>query len=99
MNLCATTVLVTACVAFSMLSGTGHALSDDEAKIVVFDLTLPRQYLGADTYGKDWQDFFAILRGPPKVWITTRTLKPPATSVMAGAYRKSKAADVIPRTG
>jgi len=40
------------------------------ASLVVFDLTPPRQYLGADAYRKDWQDFFAILKGPPKVWIS-----------------------------
>ena len=41
-----------------------------DASLVVFDVVPPRQYLGADAYRKDWQEFFAMFKGPPKFWIT-----------------------------
>jgi ketosteroid isomerase-like protein len=41
-----------------------------DASLVVFDVVPPRQYLGADAYRKDWQDYFAMLKGPVKFWIT-----------------------------
>jgi ketosteroid isomerase-like protein len=41
-----------------------------EASLVVFEVVPPRQHLGADAYRKDWQDFFAMLKGPVKFWIT-----------------------------
>ena len=37
-----------------------------DASLVVFDVVPPRQYLGADAYRKDWQDFFAMFKGPVK---------------------------------
>ncbi len=41
-----------------------------DQSLVVFDVVPPRQYLGADAYRKDWVDFFATLKGPPKFDIT-----------------------------
>lgn len=41
-----------------------------DASLVVFDVVPPRQYLGADAYRKDWQDFFALFKGPVKFRIT-----------------------------
>jgi len=32
--------------------------------MVVFDVTPPRQYTGADAYRSDWQEFFAAFPGP-----------------------------------
>lgn len=40
------------------------------ASLVVFDVVPPRQYLGADAYRKDWQEFFALFKGPVKFSIT-----------------------------
>ena len=41
-----------------------------DQSLVVFDLVPPRQYLGADAYRKDWVEFFAMFKGPPKFDIT-----------------------------
>ena len=41
-----------------------------DASLVVFDVVPPRQYVGADAYRKDWQDFFTLFKGPVKFWIT-----------------------------
>jgi uncharacterized protein (TIGR02246 family) len=41
-----------------------------DASLVVFDVVPPRQYLGADAYRKDWQEFFALFKGPVKFSIT-----------------------------
>jgi ketosteroid isomerase-like protein len=40
------------------------------ARLFVFDVTPPRQYVGADAYRKDWQDFFAMFNGPVKFTIS-----------------------------
>jgi uncharacterized protein (TIGR02246 family) len=40
------------------------------ARLVVFDVVPPRQYVGAAAYRKDWQDFFATLKGPVKFTIS-----------------------------
>ena len=37
-----------------------------DASLVVFDIVPPRQYLGADAYRKDWQEFFGLFKGPVK---------------------------------
>ena len=34
--------------------------------VVVFDVTPPRQYVGADAYRRDWQETFASMPGPMK---------------------------------
>ncbi len=34
--------------------------------LFVFDVSTPRQYVGAAAYRKDWQDFLATLKGPIK---------------------------------
>ena len=34
------------------------------AKLVVFDVVPPRQYIGYEAYQKDWQDLFAMFDGP-----------------------------------
>jgi ketosteroid isomerase-like protein len=34
--------------------------------LVVFDVTPPRQYVGAKAYRKDWTDYLATLKGPVK---------------------------------
>src|ERR1700722_2301455 len=44
-----------------------------DQSLVVFDVVPPRQYLGADAYRKDWVDFLAIFKGPPKFDITALT--------------------------
>jgi uncharacterized protein (TIGR02246 family) len=36
-------------------------------ELFVFDLGLPRQHAGWDAYRLDWQDFFALLKGPPQL--------------------------------
>ena len=41
-----------------------------DASLVVFDVVPPRQYVGADAYRKDWQDFFAMFNGPVKFRIS-----------------------------
>lgn len=38
--------------------------------LVVFDVTPPRQYVGAKAYRKDWEDLFATFQGQPKFEIT-----------------------------
>ena len=35
--------------------------------LVVFDVVPPRQYVGAKAYRKNWEDFFAMFKGPAKV--------------------------------
>ncbi len=37
-------------------------IADDS--LVVFDVTIPRQFVGANAYKKDWEDFFAMMPGP-----------------------------------
>jgi ketosteroid isomerase-like protein len=37
-------------------------VSDDS--LIVFDVTPPRQYVGAKAYAKDWTDLFAMYKGP-----------------------------------
>jgi ketosteroid isomerase-like protein len=38
--------------------------------LLVFDVTPPRQYVGAKAYRKDWEGFFATFKGLPKFEIT-----------------------------
>lgn len=38
--------------------------------LVVFDVTPPRQYVGAAAYAKDWADIFAMFKGPVKFEIS-----------------------------
>jgi uncharacterized protein (TIGR02246 family) len=38
--------------------------------LFVFDVTPPRQYVGADAYRKDWTEFFAMFKGPVKLEIS-----------------------------
>ena len=38
--------------------------------LLVFDVTPPRQYVGADAYRKDWMDLFAMFKGPLKFEIS-----------------------------
>ena len=38
--------------------------------LVVFDVVPPRQYVGAKAYRKNWEDFFAMFKGPAKVELT-----------------------------
>ncbi|HEY5049025.1 MAG TPA: nuclear transport factor 2 family protein [Rhizomicrobium sp.] len=37
-----------------------------DQSLFVFDVVPPRQYVGADAYRKDWQDFLATFKGPLK---------------------------------
>ena len=37
-------------------------VADDS--LLVFDVTIPRQFVGASAYKKDWDDFFAMVSGP-----------------------------------
>jgi uncharacterized protein (TIGR02246 family) len=34
--------------------------------LLVFDVVPPRQYVGSDAYHKDWENFFAMFKGPVK---------------------------------
>ena len=38
--------------------------------VVVFDVIPPRQYVGVDAYREDWQNVFALFKGPVKFSIT-----------------------------
>ena len=38
--------------------------------LFVFDVSVPRQYVGWDAYKKDWRDFLALYRGPVKFTIS-----------------------------
>jgi uncharacterized protein (TIGR02246 family) len=40
------------------------------ARLVVFDVVPPRQYVGTDAYRKDWENFFALFNGPVKFTIS-----------------------------
>jgi uncharacterized protein (TIGR02246 family) len=42
--------------------------------LLVFDVVPPRQYIGANAYRRDWQDFFAHVRGPLKFEISDLTV-------------------------
>jgi ketosteroid isomerase-like protein len=44
--------------------------------LVAVDVVPPRQYVGAAAYRKDWENFFALLKGPPKFTISDLTGKP-----------------------
>ncbi len=39
------------------------SLYEPGQKLVAFDVVPPREYVGWDAYKKDWQDFFAMLKG------------------------------------
>jgi uncharacterized protein (TIGR02246 family) len=41
-----------------------------DESLVVFDVVPPRQYVGAKAFRKDWQDFFASIKGPLKFEIS-----------------------------
>ena len=41
------------------------AYVEDES-LLVFDALLPRQYVGAKAYRKDWEEFLAFFKGPVK---------------------------------
>jgi ketosteroid isomerase-like protein len=41
-----------------------------DESLVVFDVVPPQQYVGANAYRKDWEDFFAAFQGPLKFEIT-----------------------------
>jgi ketosteroid isomerase-like protein len=41
-----------------------------DESLIVFDVVPPRQYVGANAYRKDWEDFFAAFKGPLKFEIT-----------------------------
>ena len=41
-----------------------------DKSLVVFDVVPRKQYLGADAYRKDWEDFFSHFKGTPKITIT-----------------------------
>src|SRR3954447_13718342 len=38
--------------------------------LLVFDVIPPRQYVGADAYRKDWEEFFGMFAGPAKLELT-----------------------------
>jgi len=40
-----------------------------DKSLVVFDVVPRKQYLGADVYRKDWEEFFTHFRGRPKIAI------------------------------
>jgi uncharacterized protein (TIGR02246 family) len=42
-----------------------------DASLVVFDVVPPRQYVGAKSYRKNWQDFFNSFPGPMTTWEVT----------------------------
>lgn len=42
--------------------------------LFVFDVVPPRQYVGADAYRKDWQEFLGYLNGPVKFTISDLTI-------------------------
>ena len=50
-----------------------------DASLVVFDVVPPRQYRGADAYRKDWQDFFALFKGPVKFRISDLNIEAAGT--------------------
>lgn len=41
-----------------------------DESLLVFDVTPPRQYVGAKAYRKDWEDFFAAYPGPAEAEIS-----------------------------
>jgi ketosteroid isomerase-like protein len=41
-----------------------------DESLVVFDVTPPRQYVGAKAYAKDWTDFIGTFKGPLKFEIS-----------------------------
>jgi ketosteroid isomerase-like protein len=41
-----------------------------DKSLVVFDVVLRKQYLGADAYRDDWMEFFSHFQGKPKIEIT-----------------------------
>lgn len=43
-------------------------------KLVAFDVTPPREYVGWNTYKKSWQDFFALFNGPPTLQTEEMTI-------------------------
>ena len=43
--------------------------------LVVFDVVPPRQYVGAQAYRKDWENLFAMFKGPIKFDISDLSVK------------------------
>jgi ketosteroid isomerase-like protein len=41
-----------------------------DKSLVVFDVVPRKEYYGADTYRKNWEDFFSHFNGKPKITIT-----------------------------
>jgi len=41
-----------------------------DKSFVIFDVVPRKEYRGADTYRKDWEDFFSHFKGTPKITIT-----------------------------
>jgi ketosteroid isomerase-like protein len=50
-----------------------------DESLFVFDVSPPRQYVGAKAYRKDWEDLFATFNGPVKVELTDLTIAADAT--------------------
>jgi ketosteroid isomerase-like protein len=43
--------------------------------LFVFDVGVPRQHVGWEDYKKDWQDYFALFRGPIKFFISDLSIE------------------------
>jgi uncharacterized protein (TIGR02246 family) len=41
-----------------------------DQSLIIFDVVPRKEYRGADTYRKDWEDFFSHFNGTPKIDIT-----------------------------
>ena len=51
------------------IDGIMKNYTPDES-LVVFDVVPRKEYLGANAYRKDWEDFFSHFKGTPKIAIT-----------------------------
>lgn len=61
--------------------------------LLAFDVVPPRQYVGAAAYRKDWENFFALLKGPPKFTISDLTIAADRTLAYSHSIQRVSGTD------
>jgi uncharacterized protein (TIGR02246 family) len=62
--------------------------------LVVFDVVPPRQYVGAAAYRKDWENFFAMFKGPVKFEISDLDITTDRTLAYSHSIQRVTGTDV-----
>jgi uncharacterized protein (TIGR02246 family) len=71
----------------------GAVMKTYSPDVFVFDLVPPRQYVGADAYGKDWQALFAGFSGPVHMEISDLAISTDGTVAYGHSIQRITGAD------